>query len=84
MALQEEYEYAAFRCAFCGTMNPSRKSRPIAPKLPMATPTHAIASGDDMKRRRESSSSSTSTSEKDSGKLDKDPTILSLPLYTHL
>lgn len=67
MALQEEYEYAAFRCAFCGTMNPSRKSRPIAPKLPMATPTHAIVSGDDMKRRRESSSSSTSTSEKDSG-----------------
>lgn len=34
MALQEEYEYSAFRCAFCGAFNPSKKQRPLAPKLP--------------------------------------------------
>lgn len=34
MALQEEYEYAAFRCAFCGAFNPAKKQRPLAPKLP--------------------------------------------------
>lgn len=34
MALQEEYEYAAFRCAFCGAFNQAKKQRPMAPKLP--------------------------------------------------
>lgn len=34
MALQEEYEYAAFRCAFCGAFNPAKKQRPLAPRLP--------------------------------------------------
>ncbi|XP_055641337.1 endoplasmic reticulum junction formation protein lunapark-B [Toxorhynchites rutilus septentrionalis] len=34
MALQEEYEFAAFRCAFCGAFNPAKKLRPMAPKLP--------------------------------------------------
>ncbi|XP_070491828.1 endoplasmic reticulum junction formation protein lunapark-A [Chironomus tepperi] len=33
MALQEEYEYAAFRCAFCNFFNPAKKLRPIAPRL---------------------------------------------------
>ncbi|CRK89806.1 CLUMA_CG003410, isoform A [Clunio marinus] len=34
MALQEEYEYAAFRCAFCNFFNPAKKLRPTAPRLP--------------------------------------------------
>lgn len=34
MALQEDYEYAAFRCAFCGAYNAAKKQRPLAPKLP--------------------------------------------------
>lgn len=34
MALQEEYEYAAFRCAFCNFFNPAKKLRPMAPRLP--------------------------------------------------
>lgn len=39
MALQEEYEYAAFRCAFCNFFNPAKKLRPMAPRLPdMAMP----------------------------------------------
>lgn len=33
MALEEEFEYLAFRCAFCATFNPARKGRPIAPAL---------------------------------------------------
>ncbi|XP_029963026.1 endoplasmic reticulum junction formation protein lunapark-B [Salarias fasciatus] len=34
MALKEEFQYLAFRCAYCYFMNPARKTRPQAPKLP--------------------------------------------------
>uniref|UniRef100_A0A8C7YEZ9 Endoplasmic reticulum junction formation protein lunapark n=1 Tax=Oryzias sinensis TaxID=183150 RepID=A0A8C7YEZ9_9TELE len=34
MALKEEFEYVAFRCAYCYFMNPARKIRPQAPRLP--------------------------------------------------
>lgn len=34
MAPQEDYEYAAFRCAFCGAFNAAKKQRPAAPRLP--------------------------------------------------
>ncbi|XP_073726820.1 endoplasmic reticulum junction formation protein lunapark-B isoform X1 [Misgurnus anguillicaudatus] len=34
MALKEEYEYIAFRCAYCYFLNPARKTRPQAPRLP--------------------------------------------------
>ncbi|XP_067843692.1 endoplasmic reticulum junction formation protein lunapark-like [Heptranchias perlo] len=34
MALKEEFEYVAFRCAYCFFLNPARKTRPQAPKLP--------------------------------------------------
>lgn len=67
MALQEEYEYASFRCAFCGSLNPSRKLRPIAPKLPSISPTKLIGSNAIKSGGEDGSSSSTSTSEKDSG-----------------
>ncbi|CAG5865611.1 unnamed protein product [Menidia menidia] len=33
MALKEEFEYIAFRCAYCYFLNPARKSRPQAPRL---------------------------------------------------
>lgn len=33
MALQEDYEYSAFRCVFCNFLNPAKKLRPSAPKL---------------------------------------------------
>lgn len=43
MALQEDYEYSAFRCAFCNFFNPAKKCRPIAPRLPIEmTPTFNI------------------------------------------
>lgn len=35
MALEEEYEYMTFRCAYCNFLNPSKKSRPVGPKLPV-------------------------------------------------
>uniref|UniRef100_A0A667WPX6 Endoplasmic reticulum junction formation protein lunapark n=1 Tax=Myripristis murdjan TaxID=586833 RepID=A0A667WPX6_9TELE len=34
MALKEEFEYLAFRCAYCYFLNPARKIRPQAPRLP--------------------------------------------------
>ncbi|XP_067116166.1 endoplasmic reticulum junction formation protein lunapark-A isoform X1 [Osmerus mordax] len=34
MALKEEFEYVAFRCAYCYFLNPARKIRPQAPRLP--------------------------------------------------
>ncbi|CAL8254639.1 unnamed protein product [Lota lota] len=34
MALKEEFEYIAFRCVYCYFMNPARKTRPQAPRLP--------------------------------------------------
>lgn len=37
MALKEEFEYIAFRCAYCFFLNPARKTRPQAPRLPEVT-----------------------------------------------
>ncbi|KAG7502729.1 hypothetical protein JOB18_025346 [Solea senegalensis] len=37
MALKEEFEYIAFRCAYCYFLNPARKTRPQAPSLPVVT-----------------------------------------------
>nr|ABW77558.1 lunapark [Salmo salar] len=34
MALKEEFEYIAFRCAYCCFLNPARKTRPQAHRLP--------------------------------------------------
>ncbi|KAG8124898.1 hypothetical protein E2320_020200 [Naja naja] len=34
MALKEEFEYIAFRCAYCFFLNPARKTRPQASRLP--------------------------------------------------
>ncbi|KAM9343103.1 endoplasmic reticulum junction formation protein lunapark-A [Pholidichthys leucotaenia] len=33
MALKEEFEYIAFRCAYCYFLNPARRTRPQAPRL---------------------------------------------------
>ncbi|XP_078334560.1 endoplasmic reticulum junction formation protein lunapark-B-like isoform X2 [Crassostrea virginica] len=38
MALKEEFEYIAYRCAYCGFLNPARKERPTAPKLEIDSP----------------------------------------------
>ncbi|XP_075685616.1 endoplasmic reticulum junction formation protein lunapark isoform X2 [Rhinoderma darwinii] len=38
MALREEFEYVAFRCAYCFFLNPARKTRPQAPRLQELNP----------------------------------------------
>ncbi|KAJ9582888.1 hypothetical protein L9F63_022767 [Diploptera punctata] len=37
MALKEEFEYFAFRCCYCFYLNPARKQRPQAPRLPSSS-----------------------------------------------
>uniref|UniRef100_A0A1A8BPD8 Endoplasmic reticulum junction formation protein lunapark n=1 Tax=Nothobranchius kadleci TaxID=1051664 RepID=A0A1A8BPD8_NOTKA len=44
MALKEEFEYIAFRCAYCYSLNPARKTRPQAPRLPEVTSEAKMAS----------------------------------------
>ncbi|XP_037035624.1 endoplasmic reticulum junction formation protein lunapark-B isoform X2 [Bradysia coprophila] len=56
MVSLEEYEYSAFRCAFCKVLNPAKKIRPKAPALSIENIGSTIQS-----------SSSTSSSDKDSG-----------------
>ncbi|XP_061174766.1 endoplasmic reticulum junction formation protein lunapark-B-like isoform X2 [Saccostrea echinata] len=42
MALKEEFEYIAFRCAYCRFFNPARKQRPTAPKLDFESPVKSL------------------------------------------
>lgn len=56
MVSLEDYEYSAFRCAFCKVLNPAKKIRPKAPALSIENIGSTIRS-----------SSSTSSSDKDSG-----------------
>lgn len=65
MALEEEYEYMTFRCAYCNYLNPSKKSRPVGPKLPMYSTTPQPATTK-LERKGSADSSSTSTDEKNS------------------
>ncbi|CAH1241115.1 LNPK [Branchiostoma lanceolatum] len=49
MALQEEFEFITFRCAYCYTLNPARKVRPTAPKLlPDEPQTRSSTSAEDV------------------------------------
>lgn len=42
MALREEFEYIAFRCAYCYFLNPAKKTRPQAPRLPESPAEHRM------------------------------------------
>lgn len=73
MVSQEEYEYSAFKCAFCKALNPSKKMRPVAPRLPLPTMTVGAGEQSTLQRsaiaaRSEEPSSSTSVSDKESSK----------------
>lgn len=77
MVSEEEYEYSAFKCAFCKTLNPAKKLRPVAPRLPVPSmPSGASAVEQSVLQRAaiaaraEEPSSSTSTSDKESSKCD--------------
>lgn len=43
MALREEFEYIAFRCAYCYFLNPAKKTRPQAPRLPESPAEHRMS-----------------------------------------
>ncbi|XP_032424064.1 endoplasmic reticulum junction formation protein lunapark-A [Xiphophorus hellerii] len=58
MALKEEFEYIAFRCAYCYFLNPARKTRPQAPRLPELAAELKMPAGD-------AASSSSATGEGD-------------------
>lgn len=64
MALEEEYEYMTFRCAYCNYLNPSKKARPIGPKLPMYSTTLQPETSKLKRKGSDDSYSSTSTDEK--------------------
>merc|ERR1711983_619044 len=54
MALKEEFEYIAYRCAYCHYWNPARKQRPTAPKLEATRPqvsTESSSSEDESESR---------------------------------
>lgn len=64
MALQEEFEYTAFKCAFCMTFNPARKIRP-KPKSLSPMRRDSSSSMDLTKPTKEDSDSDDSTSSDD-------------------
>lgn len=66
MVSQEEYEYSAFKCAFCKALNPAKKLRPIAPRLPLPSkaPEEAISN---KPIESQIQSATTNVSDKDSG-----------------
>lgn len=47
MALQEEFEFIAFRCCYCYYWNPARKQRSTAPRLPEQLPLVLSSSSED-------------------------------------
>lgn len=70
MVSQEEYEYSAFKCAFCKALNPAKKIRPIAPRLVL--PEKLLtgeANNKSQPSRSQQSSSSAPVTDKDSGKI---------------
>lgn len=70
MVSQEEYEYSAFKCAFCQALNPAKKIRPIAPRLALPEKGSTGETGNKPQPSQlQQSSSSASVTEKDSGKV---------------
>lgn len=70
MALREEFEYMAFHCVYCNSLNPARKSRPIAPRLSGTSRSLAQEFHDN------SSSDSPSSDDKDDSEDDREESNL--------
>jgi len=69
MALKEEFEFLAFHCAYCQFLNPSKRKRPSAPRLPESNP----ASGRDSDAGSESDFNVGVSSSTDALKLTSSP-----------
>lgn len=68
MVSQEEYEYSAFKCAFCKALNPAKKIRPIAPRLILPEKnTTGETSNKPQPSKTQQPSSSAPVTDKDSG-----------------
>lgn len=67
MVSQEEYEYSAFKCAFCKALNPAKKIRPIAPRLILPEKSTGEASNKPQPSKTQQPSSSAPVTDKDSG-----------------
>lgn len=69
MVSQEEYEYSAFKCAFCKALNPAKKIRPIAPRLvlPDREKITGETSSKPLPSQSQQPSSSAPVTDKDSG-----------------
>lgn len=67
MVSQEEYEYSAFKCAFCKALNPAKKIRPIAPRLVLPEKMTSEASNKPQPSQSQEPSSSAAVTDKDSG-----------------
>ncbi|XP_055317806.1 endoplasmic reticulum junction formation protein lunapark-B [Sitodiplosis mosellana] len=67
MVSQEEYEYSAFKCAFCKALNPAKKIRPIAPRLILPEKITGETSNKPQPSKTQQPSSSAPVTDKDSG-----------------
>jgi len=74
MALKEEFEFLAFHCAYCQFLNPSKRKRPSAPRLPESNP----ASGRDSDAGSESDFNLGVSSSTDALKLTSSPSSTSV------
>lgn len=68
MVSQEEYEYSAFKCAFCKALNSAKKIRPIAPRLILPEKNTGETSNKPQPSKTQQPSSSAPVTDKDSGK----------------
>jgi len=80
MALREEFEFIAFRCAYCHYWNPARKQKPSAPRLeasalrPQVSTESSSEDEESVSRAKESESASDSKeTSKDIEKSTKEP-----------
>ncbi|KAH8415829.1 hypothetical protein KR222_001758, partial [Zaprionus bogoriensis] len=64
MLPMEEYEYTTFHCAFCDTLNPARKERPVAPRLSLQAPQPETPQSS-LQQRNDSSDTDSSDDEDD-------------------
>ncbi|XP_045594912.2 endoplasmic reticulum junction formation protein lunapark-A isoform X5 [Procambarus clarkii] len=77
MALKDEFQYLAFRCAYCFYWNPARKQRPSAPRLenlaPPLPPSLPIAEDqEDEDDEQESSSGEEEEDDDDEGGVEEE------------
>nr|XP_045594910.1 endoplasmic reticulum junction formation protein lunapark-A-like isoform X2 [Procambarus clarkii] len=77
MALKDEFQYLAFRCAYCFYWNPARKQRPSAPRLenlaPPLPPSLPIAEDqEDEDDEQESSSGEEEEEDDDEGGVEEE------------